>query len=416
MYLIDDASGDYDGDKAWICWDEDIVVPFHNAAVPDFPDLDYYGIEKDNTKIADHLTYPDYIQRFLRQAFNFNLQLNMLGPCTNYHEAWCYKRNAIDGPEAISIGVLLGNLVDSAKSGFIFNDFKWTSFLKKIGLPSRLPAPAYRDKAKAKPTNHMIDQLVFDVSKKVREQALGEFDDRFKEASTWDVDLVRIRNEMTEYAKSDTSLAVVLKNLELDLEKLSQFWINNARPDDEDDETRPPRKGNALNFRAVVEKCRGDFLALRPRTDEIRPAITITNAKTNLTTVTNTVSERVQQWQQDCSNPRNDNSSWALVKASVAFHHHHRRAFIWYLAGIELGEIKAMAKGRGNYRVVTNEIFDTLKLDSKLVDGVKKREMEMEMDADADADRRTANEEDIVSGYDEALLEGVDWDEGMSQL
>jgi len=387
------------------------VKPFKNAAVPDFPTLDFYGIEKDSTKVADHLTHPDYMNRFLRQAFNFNLRLNMLGPCTNYHEALCYLNNTIDSPNTINIAVLLGKLVDSNKGGFIFDDPKWTSFLKNNGLPLRLPPPAYKNKDKAKPTNHMIDQLVFDIAKKIREKALGDFDDRFREAVWWDRDLVRIRNEMVNHATSDVSLALVLKNLEMDLEAILRFWMCNARPEDENDETRPPRKGNALNFRAVVEKCRGDFLSLRPRTDDLGlPTLnmnTYSNAQSMIAAVN--VSERVRQWQQECSKG-DKHSYWALVKASVAFHLHHKRAFVWHTAGIELGEIKATAKGRGTYRIVTPEIYDAFKLDSKLVNGVKRREIERDADMDM-----TIGEEDVMA-HDAALLEDIDWDEGMSQL
>lgn len=387
------------------------MKPFKNAAVPDCPPLAFYGIETDNTKVADHLAHPDYLHRFLRQAFNFNLQQNMLGSCTNYHEALCYKYNAIDSPQAINIAMLLGKLVDSAKGGFNFDEHKWTSFLKQNNLPSRLQAPAYKNKDKAKPTGHMIDQLVFDIAKNVRGEALGDFDHQFSEAVWWDEDLVRVRNKMVEYATSDESLAHVLKNLETDLEAILTFWVQNARPEDENDETRPPRKGDALSFRAAVEHCRGRFLSLRPRTDDLGPPTVNmnTNPKMRSTTTAVVVSERVRQWQQEYSKGSN-NSSWALVKASVAFRHHHKRAFVWHLAGIELGEMKAMAKGRGTYRVVTNEIFDVLKLDSKLVDGVKKREMERDADMEM-----TVGGEDVMAD-DAALLEDVDWDEGMSQL
>jgi len=390
------------------------VEPFTNAAVPDPPSLEFYGIEKDSTKVADHLAYPDYLNRFLYKAFNFNLQHNMLGSCTNYHEALCYKEKAIDSPQAINIAILLGILVDSAKGGFMFDEPKWQSLLKRNELPARLLPPAYKNKDKAKPTDHMIDQLVFDVAKKVRGKALGDFDQAFSEAVWWDEDLACLRNDMVEYAKSDKSdksLAHVLKNLEIDLEAILRFWLRNARREDENDDTRPPRKGNALSFRAVVEKCRGDFLSLRPRTDDASPPTANKNTNTNKpsTSTSIAISERVQQWQKEYTTG-SKNSSWALLKASVAFRHHHKRAFVWHLAGIELGEMKAMAKGRGTYRIVVSELFYTYKLDSKLVDGVKRREMER------DAEMELTGAGGNVRGDDVALLEDVDWDEGMSQL
>lgn len=404
--LIDVISGDYDGDKAWICWDPDIVEPFTNAEVPKFPDFDFYGIEKDNTKVADHLALPDFINRFLRQAFNFNLQPNMLGPCTNYLEALCYKNKSIDTPQAINIAVLLGNLVDSAKGGLIFDEDRWKSFLKRNDLHARLKTPAYKDRDKAKPTDHMIDQLVFEVAKKVRVSALSDFDERFREASCWDPDLVCIRNEFQDKSKSDQSLALVLKNLKIDLEEILQFWKNNARPEDENDETRPPRKAKALSFRAVVEKCRGDFLALTPRTDDPKPSTTrlSTHAASGIV-----ASEKVRQWQRE-SETDTKTGEWPLVKASVAFHLHHKTASVWHITGIELGEIKATRDGRGSYCVLKNEFHAVSKLDSKLVDGVKRREMERSEDMDEEYD------EEGVLGHEPGLLDDVNWDEDMSQF
>lgn len=346
------------------------------------------------------MAHTDYMGRFLRQAFNFNLQANMLGTCTVYHEALCYSKNAIDSPQAINIAILLGNLVDSAKGGFIFDESKWATFLKKNRLSRKLPPPAYKDKDRRKPTKHMIDVLVFEVAKNVREEALSKFNKQFKDAPTWDEDLVRIRNEMIQEAKADRALTVVLKNLEADLQSILDFWMINVRTEDDDEEGRPTRKGNTLTFRAVVEKCRADFLTLSPHTDgtvndknsPTKPAARgIAQFPTHHTA--DEVSQRVRQWQHEYAS-HSCNSSWDLVKASVAFFQHHKRAFVWHIAGTELGEIKAMAKGRGTYRVVTDDIFEAFKLDSKLVDGMKRREVE--------ADRR---------GVEEDFLEDVDWDD-----
>lgn len=341
-----------------MCWDPDIVQPFRNADVPPFPKLASYGIEKDNSKVADLLAHPDYTTTFLRHAFKFNLQANMLGKCTLYHESYCYREKAIDSPEALSIAVLLGNLVDSAKGGFQFDEAKWATYLRKNNLPRTLSKPAYKDRQKGKPKDHLIDHLVFVVAKRAREKALNEFDKHFNDVSPQDDDLFRIRNEEMEEAKSNKSLVQVLQNLKHDLEAIHTFWKINARPEDADDEFRPPRKSEALSFRTIVERCRADFVNLKPTLDEYPPTET---------------SDRISSWQRD--HARGRSSYWDLLKASVAFYHYYQTSFIWHTAGIELGEIKATARGRGTYRAVAGEVFEAFKLDKRVVDGARRREM-----------------------------------------
>lgn len=332
--------------------------PFTNADVPPPPELEYYGIEKDKSKVADFLAQPDYTNLFLRHAFNFNLRANMLGICTLYHESYCYHLNAMDSPQAVSMALLLGNLVDSAKGGFQFDQAKWAAYLKKNGLRT-LSKPAYKDRQKAKPTDHLIDHLVFVVAKRAREKALREFDKHFVNVSPRDDDLSRIRNEEVEEAKSNKPLAQVLKNLDTDLKAIQAFWGNNARHDDADEDIRPPRKSGLPTFRTIVEKVRTDFLNIKPTLDEPPP--------------TTETSDRISSWQRD--HARGRSSYWDLVKASVAFHHYCQTSFIWHMAGVELGEIKATARGRGLYRVVVGEVFDAFKLDRRVADGARRREL-----------------------------------------
>jgi hypothetical protein len=342
------SGGDYDGDKAWICWDPDIVGPFENADVPDHPKIEFYGIEKDNTKIGDLSPHPDYTSRFLRHAFEFNLQMNMLGICSQYHEAYCYKFRAINNAQAMSIGMLLGNLVDSAKGGFKFDEAKWAAFKRKNKLPMILPKPAYKDKNNQKPTIHLIDHLVFVTAKHTRENVLRKFSEQFKDVVRPDDDLSRVRNEALEEAKNNKDLAEVLANLEKGIRTINTYWKEHVQIDPDDNDTRPTTRPDAPSFRTVVERCREDFIQLSP---ELSAPPT---------------SDRIASWQSDHSAGRS--SHWDHVKASVAFHRYSPKAFIWHVAGIELGEIKAMTRGRGTYRVVVGEIFESFKLDPKIVD------------------------------------------------
>lgn len=357
------------------------MQPFRNADVPPFPSLESYGIEKDTSMVADILSHDDYTNRFLRHAFNFNLQPDMLGICSNYHASHCYQKNAIDSPQAISIAVLLGNLVDSAKGGFHFDEAKWAAYLKKIDLPRLIPKPAYMNRQEAKPTDHLIDHLVFVVAKGVSEKVLAEFHKRFSDVSPRDDDLFRIRNEEYEEAKSNLPLASVLKNLETGLKEIKVFWSLHARPEDLDENIRPSRKSDAMTFRTIVERCRADFVSLKPTLDDC---------------LSNEPSDRIRSWQRD--HARGRPSYWDLLKASVAFHHYYRSTnFIWHTTGIELGEIKATAHGRGTYRAVVGDMFEAFKLDKRVVDRAMRREGEQKVEEEL---RDDDDDDDDDFGYD----------------
>lgn len=351
------SRGDYDGDKAWICWDPCVVEPFTNTQVPPSPDIKTYGIEKDNTTIADLLHHDDYMNRFLKHALDFTLQMNMLGTCSIYHEAYCYAKKSIDTPQAIKIAMLLGHLVDSAKAGLQFGGPQWDAYLKKNKLPKKLPRPAYKDRDKAQPTAQLIDRLVFEVAPKARHKALGNFAEHFANVSWRDDDLIQVRNEVVEEAKKNETLAAALKSLQSELDAILTFWRMNMHRDDDED-LRPDRKPNAPSFRAVVEKCRADFLAIKP----------LTSVSTS-----SDVSDTMKRWQRDHSSGKP--SHWDLVKASVAFYHHFKTKCVWYIAGVELGQMKATARGKGTYRITVGNVFESFKLDGKLVDGITRREL-----------------------------------------
>lgn len=338
------SGGDYDGDKAWICWDPDIVGPFRNAEVPTAPPLQEYGISRDTVKMCDLLSRPDYMSSFLRHGFDFNLQPSLLGSCTVYHEAMCYEKRSINEEFALSIASLLGLLVDRAKAGIIFDERKWTDFLKKRRLPKNYPKPYYKNKEKARPTNHLIDRLLFEVAKGVREKALGNFTKAFANVGTQDEDLVRRWKEENEDAKDDNVLKSVLSHLKGDLKSIHDYWMKNTRADDGyEDEKKSSKRPDIPSFNSVLEKCRGDFIKVEPLPVEGHPTVT--------------------KWRRDQARKRN---GWSLLKASAIYNEWNRGKFAWYVAGVELGELKATAGGSGSYTPMVMEIASALKLDSKM--------------------------------------------------
>lgn len=75
------SGGDYDGDKAWICWDPDIVGNFQNHPVPPQPSLARY-LRKDKTtvdKLRREYGEENYVNMMVEKAFSFNLRPKLLG-------------------------------------------------------------------------------------------------------------------------------------------------------------------------------------------------------------------------------------------------------------------------------------------------------------------------------------------------
>ncbi|KAL8858536.1 MAG: hypothetical protein Q9178_004830 [Gyalolechia marmorata] len=364
------SGGDYDGDKAWICWEPCVVDPFENAPVAKKSPLDTYGIELEKTTVSDLLTYDDYTDRFLRHGFDFNLQSSLLGICTSYFESLCYQKDDIRNPSATKIAQLLGHLVDRAKAGIIFDDEKWVAFLKREGLPKSLPKPAYKDKGKGVPkSTNLIDRLVFVTAKGVREKALGDFSRRFKTVGTYDADILVLHKNECEEAKRDKGIKKAMTDLKSDLQTIKDFWSTNCMHSEDSGGgaeasgfgSRARRK-SVLTFQAIAERVRDDFLALRPSAEA------------------RALSPIVERWDRECQyTPSSTSPSspppnyWTLLKASTIFFHHHERNFIWYAAGPELGILKSQARGMGTSRTVVSDIWECLKVDGKAVDRKRRK-------------------------------------------
>ena len=379
------------------------MEPFQNVPMVEAPSLESYGISVESKTVDDFLMHEpgEHTSGLLRYAFDFTFKGSLLGICTSYFESLCYSENSIAKPSAMKIAHLLGLLVDTAKAGIIFNDETWNAFLKKEGLPKSLPKPAYKEKARNIPTRpkHLIDQLVFVVAKGVREKALGDFSRRFKAIGTYDVDLVALyRNEQQEM-KEDGGIALALKDLKADLHRLRDFWATNCRGSDDipDDEagglTRSFGRKSVLPFAAVAEHVRDEFLGLEPSAAAIAQSPVVRRWAQDLRSnkpirELNTV-VRAPSFKADPGTPPSSPvNHWALLKASTAFSMFHNTNFIWYIAGPELGILKATAKGMGGFRTVTKGMWECMKMDRKMVERRKARERndaEMEMYGELDA-------------------------------
>lgn len=363
------SGGDYDGDKAWVCWEPSIVSNFVNAEVPPSPDLSDY-LKKEKT------TYGDLVQRhgkaaavsdMIANSIAFSMRPSFLGIATNFKERLCYRINDVNNKYALYLSTLLGNLVDQAKQGYEFNAEDWKRFRREL-LDSHkfrdLDEPAYKKESwtGGNPL-HIIDYLKFSVAKPAIDRELEKFHramnskpDRFRHelrslqlsrddeeehtAEYWDPDLVKPFEEFDKLAKGNSSAKRVLRNLIKDLKVLEKEWITTiAAAKDKDDLPR--------HILEIYEK----WCAIEPRADGVLDPLL--------------QAYLIQSYASE------DRTLWALIRASTLFKHFYNRkpSFVWRMAGIQLQLIKAMTTGtRDNVLVaVVSNLYAALKPDAKFI-------------------------------------------------
>ncbi|KAL1843523.1 hypothetical protein VTJ49DRAFT_1116 [Mycothermus thermophilus] len=372
------SGGDYDGDMAWVCWDEDIVENFVNAEVPEQADLSEF-LGKDKTTFSElvrqrgfpgHDARYDTVYDMIRSSFQFAMQPNYLGICTNYKEKMCYHSNSVSDDDAILMSTLVGQLVDQSKQGIIFDAERWDN-LRRRGLrrgPKFFEEPAYKGNdwtSKDKP-RHIIDHLKFEIAKPAIDRELKAFAKAIaanKQASSqrsenaaywWDPDLAVLGNEFHELASKSRSLAALLRDLKAEIEAVREEWrklmANQASP---------------LTYPEKVKQVHARWLAIEPRK------------------VSETGSNRLDHKTAFLLEPpylanrgATSISQWALLKASIAFKlfytYESGVKFVWQMAGYQLCYMKAqitssLAVSNGMPVLVTPHMYAGLLPDSRFV-------------------------------------------------
>ncbi|KAK1996589.1 RNA-directed RNA polymerase [Colletotrichum falcatum] len=364
------SGGDYDGDKAWVCWEPAIVSNFRNADVPAIPDLSGY-MRKDKMTFADlvHGTKSsDAVSDMINRGIAFSMRPSFLGIATKFKEKLCYHINSINNNYALWLSALLGSLVDQAKQGFEFNEDDWIRFRRerldgqKFG---HLQDPAYMSDSwsgSGRPTQ-IMDYLKFSVAKPTIDAELERFhkamnspwgrSDRELRSSSmrkdkaeeetavlWDPDLTKPHDAFEKLAATHPGLKRVMKNLAEDLRDLGTRWTT-AMASTTDKDDLPHR----------IAELYESWRAIQPRPDgELDPAI-----------------EALLLQDYLCE----DLSQWALLRASMVFkkYYQHKTKFVWRMAGIQLRYIKAMtmADHESSPVVVTPSLYAALKPDNKFI-------------------------------------------------
>ncbi|KFY07487.1 hypothetical protein V492_07102 [Pseudogymnoascus sp. VKM F-4246] len=316
------SGGDYDGDIAWVCWQEEIVNEFENAKMPGCDDMVKEGyITKNSTTYAElaSINPKDPIDAFLANSFDFNLKQNLLGICTNFKEKLCYTKNSVACKEAVFLSTLLSSLVDQAKQGYSFTDADWERLkAEKIGVPVK--EPNYKlPKLNGNPKEmHLIDHLKFRIAQNTIDNALTDLHNSLPTPQFWDDDVVRLAKFARKEAEISDDWATLLRALDADIESIRKLWKKYFSSTRDDEESKAV-------FPTAINDVYPKWCAIKPSMD---------TTLTRLLTMPYLADAEL--------------STWELLKASLLFTTQspgYVRKMVWWLAGKQLAHLKAMSKG-----------------------------------------------------------------------
>jgi len=367
------SGGDYDGDRAWVCWDEDIVDNFRNSKVPEKPKFEPY-FEVDCTTVENAL-YARGIRKNSRHAvekfLEFGLRLRYLGICTNHKEKLCYHKGSSNDPKVIAMSWLLSELVDLPKKGFIFTEADWLRFRTDIvGSRHNLNEPEYKkDRSIRRGEHHnIIDHLKFAVSSKVISSELRTLSEQQKTSKAcfndkdvcdyWDTFEERLqRFELLNVLPAGVC-AEFTRKLKSEIKSCADRWRFAMNPDAPRSKSRTYWSDveqiyalwKAINPAEIAADCHGTCHAQQ-------------SSRASSTGVLQSILEILPS--------RSETSPWELLKASLAFRENHDRnsTFVWQMAGEQLAFIKSY--GTSSERdlpvPVTLDIYQALRPNKKVV-------------------------------------------------
>lgn len=325
------SGGDYDGDKAWVCWDQNIVQNFRNAPPPpqDMKPLNLakYDLTMDQVRKEERNPL-DVCARLISEGIKFNIQPSLLGICTNFKEVYCRSEKSVSSPGIIALSRLLGFLVDQSKQGFMFTGEDWSNFRKDWGLHMSLS----REKQKEA---YVLDYLK-DVAQSTVKKTLKDFQDSLDKTAQWyDADLTYKFNQYNKQHEFDPDWVKLRNKLRQDIDSLVDEWRSRRRPEDD-------------TFVDDVIECHELWQKIQPP-DELAS------------------SKLIQALLRDgVENPHS--RTWELLKASFEMtrQQHSGSKFIWHMAGWQLCRLK-QDKSSLRYAVVTPQLYSAMQLNKKVV-------------------------------------------------
>ncbi|AEO68606.1 uncharacterized protein THITE_2079458 [Thermothielavioides terrestris NRRL 8126] len=344
------SGGDYDGDMAWVCWDPDIVENFTNADMPKEPDLSAY-LGKDKTTFGELVrdtgrtgaaARHEAVYDMINKSFQFAMQPNYLGICTNYKERVCYHNNSVSDGVALLLSTLVGKLVDQSKQGILFDAASWDRLRReRLGGRMSVEDPAYKGDvwAGAGEPRHIVDYLKFAVAKPTIDRELEELHkvmqasrragpDDDAAAHSWDPDLAVYFENFKALTAESRSLRAVLEALQNALGAVEHEWKV----------LMSKGSSSSLTYPEKVRQLHAKWCAIEPRAVG-RAGSNRLDAKTAALLEQPFLADRGGA----------GTSYWALLRASTAFKAYYKTnpKFVWQMAGAQLAFIKAQMSSPG---------------------------------------------------------------------
>ncbi|KAI6783970.1 RNA-dependent RNA polymerase 1 [Emericellopsis cladophorae] len=336
------SGGDYDGDMAWVCWDQSIVGGFQNAEPPpkyDFVEEGY--LTKNRARFSDIVRGHDgdmdkACEDFRIEGLSFAMEPSLLGKCTKYKEKLTYWTNSVDSEQAVLVSNLLGELVDQKKAGTTFTEDNWLRFRQeRLQCPIKYESPEYEKerasdacREKLPKDKHVLDYIKFDVAKKVVDRALEDVHHAraAREPLAYDEHVCQVYREWDMIARDSNTRKSMMATLRADLYDLEKKWTESVN------ENKGFRERVTLHYERWVKiappvRVRGNSVVkqLKGLHDRFVPL-------------------GVAYYQtlddDDWTAPF---SHWSLLKASTTFHmfYSKRLDFAWYMAGKQILALKA---------------------------------------------------------------------------
>ncbi|KAF2104084.1 hypothetical protein NA57DRAFT_30476 [Rhizodiscina lignyota] len=367
--------GDYDGDTFWVCWDPDLTGPFKNAPAPlGSPNVDDFGIQVDRRRICDvmdtHHASDDSseIDRFLNESFRFASKPSFLGLVTNFFTTLSYWKDSIVAPEVERVADLHDLLIDSAKNGYLYDNYKYSSFLKSVGGSRKYPKPDYQIEME-------WDYEEMYTGKKGADELKSPEKSAFRNRPAH-----MPRTQFMDILYFDTIKPHVLETL-----KLLQTLLGLPRPDPD---PRGPDPDLTYVFENQISNTRDDELRelkiLEAEVREwrkewsVRLAVNTDGLDADTYNATlEDVHQRYLSFEPSNHSPevvkryntevvKGALTSWLLLKASALYvKFWHKYTMVFHVAGRELAHLKALAVGGrwGNdgVRLVTRDMWAGMK-------------------------------------------------------
>jgi hypothetical protein len=333
------SGGDYDGDMAWVCWDESMVKEFRNSEVPiglSKAECRLVNKSRDMRSIFGDPSRPpvgNETEDFFRGCFRFNLSSSLLGTCTSEHEKVSYHEGGLSHPGAQKLAILASYLVDSSKQGDFLSNKDWQNFRNAIS-PFVRDKPAYKESEKKidSKESSVIDFLKFAVASPERDKTLTEFNEKWPQKYSGARDPALTAVWRATKQKASAELGRVLEQLQKDVDDVGNEWLKSM-----------PKgaKFKGDGFHVTVASLHRKFSGIEPVASE---------------------HEMTARW---ISESEEAIGHWRLLRASCLYNKFPNWSMCWFLAGRDLCWIKINATGPS--RAVLNELYNSYRPDKKIV-------------------------------------------------